>query len=257
LLTIFTSPGIAAPLLATLIGLAGVLLGSWLTGAGRRTRLVVPVSAGVLVGVVWFGLLPELYRELRWPRTMLLFAGGYGALLLINRYVAPVCPSCAHDHDHTTCNTVLHGFGAPLIAAGLLHSFFDGWSIATVQWSPDPGVRAAVLLAVALHKIPEGVALGAMVRAAVSSRTAALLWCGLVEGSTLAGGILGWSIAPKLGTEWISYPLGIAAGWLFYLGAHAVHAEWKRRGPIPAFLTALAGAAGAAAVQQGVETWFR
>ena len=29
-------------------------------------------------------------------------------------------------------------------------------------------------------------------------------------------------------------PLGITAGWLFYLGHHAVHEEWKRRGAVPA-----------------------
>jgi hypothetical protein len=36
-----------------------------------------------------------------------------------------------------------------------------------------------------------------------------------------------------------------------------VHEEWKRRGPVPAFMTALTGAAGAAALQQGVQVWFR
>jgi zinc transporter ZupT len=245
------------PLFATLIGVAGVFLGLWLTGAGRRARLVVPFSAGVLVGVVFFGLLPELVGETGWPRTTLLFAGGYGALLLINRYVAPVCPSCAHDHDHQACDTVLHGFAAPLISASVLHSFFDGWSIATAQLAVPLGIRVAVPLAIALHKIPEGIALGAIVRASLASRSVALMWCVLAEGTTLLGGALGLAIAPRLGTAWITYPLGVAAGWLFYLGAHAIHEEWKRRGAAPALMPALTGAAGAAALQQGVQALFR
>ncbi len=244
-------------MLATLIGWGGVSVGLWLTGASRRARIVVPFSAGVLLGVVFFGLLPELIVEIGWRAAALLSAGGYGLLLLINRYVAPVCPSCAHDHDHLACETVLHGFAAPLIAASALHSFLDGWSISTVQLAVPLGIRVAVPLAVALHKIPEGIALGAIVRAAMRSRSVALLWCVLAEGATLLGGALGLVIAPHLGASWIMYPLGIAAGWLFYLGAHAIHEEWKRRGPVPAFMTALSGAAGAAALQQGVQAWLR
>jgi zinc transporter ZupT len=245
------------PLLATLIGWGGVFVGFWLSGARRRGRIVVPFSAGVLLGVVFFGLLPELVSETGSRRTLLLFAGGYGLLLLVNRYVAPVCPSCAHDHDHLACETVLHGFAAPLLSASMLHSFLDGWSIATVQLAVPLGIRVAVPLAVALHKIPEGIALGAIVRASMRSRTVALLWCALAEGMTLPGGALGLAVAPHLGTAWIIYPLGIAAGWLFYLGAHAIHEEWKRRGPVPAFMTALGGVAGAAALQQGVQAWLR
>jgi len=244
-------------MLATLIGVAGVFLGLWLTTAGRRTRLVIPFSAGVLLGVVLFGLWPELAEEIGWPASCVLFAGGYGLLYWINRHVAPVCPSCAHDHDHLSCQTALHGFAAPLIGAIMLHAFFDGWSVTAVELSHERGIRLAVAMAVALHKIPEGLALGAMARAAVSSRFMAVFWSVLAELMTLVGGICGLAIAPRLGTAWITYPLALAAGWLFYLGAHAVHEEWKRRGPVPAFLTALTGAAGAAVLQQGAQAWFR
>lgn len=255
--SVLAHSAIIPALLAALIGIIGVFLGLWLTSAGGRTRLVVPFSAGVLLGVLLFGLLPELVEETGWPVTALFFGGGYGLLFLINRYVAPVCPTCAHDHDHESCSTALHGFAAPLIGAIMLHAFFDGWSVATVQLASQRGIRLAVAMAVTLHKIPEGLALGAMARAAVSSRSAALFWSVLAEGMTLVGGILGLAIAPGLSTRWISYPLGVAAGWLFYLGAHAVHEEWKRRGPVPAFMTALTGIAGAAALQQVVRAWFR
>jgi len=194
---------------------------------------------------------------MRWPAATILFAGGYGLLYWINRHVAPVCPSCAHDHDHQACHTALHGFAAPMIGASMLHSFCDGWSITAAQLATHQGIRLAVALAVALHKIPEGIALGAIVRASVASRSVTLFWTILVEATTLAGGILGLAVAPQLGEAWITYPLAVAAGWLCYLGAHAVHAEWKRRGPLPACVTALTGAAGAAALQQGVQAWFR
>ena len=170
------SSGIAAPALATAVGVCGAALGLWLTGLRERARVVVPFSAGVLLGVALFGLLPELASEIGWPISLALFAAGYGALLLVNRFVYRVCPTCAHDHDHNACATELHGFAAPLIAAAAVHSFLDGWSIATVQLTVPLGLRVAVPLAVALHKVPEGIALGGILRASVKSRSAAFGW---------------------------------------------------------------------------------
>ena len=249
--------GIAIPLLAAIIGVAGAALGLWLTGLRQRVRVVVPFSAGVLLGVSLFGLLPELAAEAGWLASGLLFAAGYGLLIAVNKFVYPVCPTCAHDHDHNTCATELHGFAGPLVAAAALHSFLDGWSIATVQSTAHLGLRVAVPLAVALHKLPEGIALGGILRASVKGRATAMGWCALAEGATLLGGALGLIMAPHLGTQWIMYPLGITAGWLFYLGYHAVDEEWRRRGAAPAFLSALAGVVGAAVVQRGAEMLFR
>jgi len=219
--------------------------------------MVVPLSAGLLLGVALFGLVPELAGELGWPLSLPLFAAGYGALLLTDRYVYPVCPTCSHDHDHNACATELHGFAGPLILAMAAHSFLDGWSIATVQLAAPLGLRVAVPLAITLHKLPEGIALGGILLAAMPWRAKALAWCLLAEGATLAGGALGVVLGPRLGTRWITYPLAITAGWLLYLGYHAIHEEWKRRGARPAFVSAVTGMAGAAVIQRGAEVLFR
>jgi zinc transporter ZupT len=243
--------------LAAAVGVVGAALGLKLTGAHRGARLVVPFAAGVLLGVPLFGLLPELALELGWGPSLLLFLGGYFVLLLVNRFAYPVCPTCAHDHDHKSCATELHGFAIPLIAAAALHSFLDGWSVATAQLATPLGLRLAVPLAVVLHKIPEGVSLGGILRASVPKKTNAFAWCLLAEGTTLIGGAVGLGMGPYLGTRWIMYPLGITAGWLFYLGYHAIHEEWKRRGPAPAFVSALSGMIGAAALLRGAEMLLR
>jgi len=241
--------------LATAVGFLGAVLGLWLTSLRQRARIVVPFSAGVLLGVAFFGLLPELAEEGGWSVSLLLFAAGYALLYGINKFSYPVCPTCAHDHDHNACATELHGFAGPLIAAAALHSFFDGWGITASQLSSTLGLRIAVPLAIGLHKLPEGIALGGILRASVGARASALGWCALAEGTTLLGGAAGLWMAPHLGTHWIIYPLGVTGGWLFYLGYHAIHEEWKRRGAGPAFVSAAAGAAGAAVIQRGAE-WF-
>jgi zinc transporter ZupT len=211
------------PVLATAAAMAGVLIGMWLTGARKRARVVVPFSAGLLGGVALFVLLPELLEEVGWARSFALLAAGYGALFLVDRYGYPVCPTCAHDHDHESCAAVLHGFAAPLIAAAAVHSFLDGWSISTSEHALTAGARLAVPLAVGLHKLPEGIALGAIMRAAVRTRPAVFGWCLVAEGTTVLGGAVGLLLAPYLGAEWISYPLGIAAGLFVFLAIHAVH----------------------------------
>jgi len=241
---------------ATLIGIGGALAGLWLTGAHRRSRVVVPFSAGVLLGVALFFLLPELIADSGWLTSVVLFAAGYLVLFVVNRYAYPVCPTCSHDHDHNACATVLHGFAAPLITASAMHSFLDGWSIATAGESVAAGIRLAVPFAIAIHKVPEGIALGGILRVSMRSRLATFGWCALAQGFTLVGGGVGLALAPWLGTNWITYPLGVAGGCFFYLGFHAVHEEWKRRGPVPAFMPALTGAAGAAFLQRSFHFLF-
>lgn len=257
LLDLSTPGGMAAPVVATTVGIAGAVFGLRLTEAHRHASIVVPFSAGVLLGVAVLGLLPELHNELGWLLSLSLFAFGYGLLFLVDRFAYPVCPTCAHDHDHDSCSTELHGFAWPLIAGAALHSFLDGWSIATAGRVGPVGLRVAVPLAIVLHKAPEGLALGGVLRASVKSRRTAFAWCVLAEGATLAGAALALAIAGNVGSGWTDYPLGVTAGWLAYLGYHAVHQEWKRRGARPAFASALAGMAGAAALQRGVEQFFR
>jgi zinc transporter ZupT len=266
-----------APALATAVGVAAAAVGVRLTGIERHgakktspsrslSQAALPFSAGVLLGVALFGLLPELAVEAGWPVSLLLFGGGYGLLIVVDQYMYPVCPTCAHSHDHSSCASELHGFAAPLLAAAAIHSFLDGWSMALAQVAGAQtaarhglslGLNLAVPLAVTLHKIPEGIALGGIVRAAVGSRMHALAGCILAEGCTIIGAGIGLSLAPRLGAAWIVYPLGITAGWIFYLGFHAIHEEWKRRGAAPAFVSALTGLAGAAMMQRGAESWFR
>ncbi len=251
------STGILLPALATAVGLAGAALGLWLTGLRQRARAVVPFSAGVLLGVVLFGLVPELAEETGWFATVAWFVLGYGLLLAVNRWVYPVCPTCSHDHDHNSCSTELHGMAGPLIAAAAVHSFMDGWSIATAASASPFGLRVAVPLAISLHKLPEGIALGGILRAAVKKRGSAMWWCVVAEGATLVGALVGLLTESHLEIGWRFYPMGLTCGWLCYLGYHAVHEEWKRRGAKPAFSAALIGLVGAAVVQRGAEALFR
>jgi hypothetical protein len=80
LAALLQSRGILGPFLATVVGVSAALVGVWLTGVKRESpgafRLVVPFSAGVLLGVALFGVLPELALQAGWATSLLLFGAG-------------------------------------------------------------------------------------------------------------------------------------------------------------------------------------
>jgi zinc and cadmium transporter len=238
------------PILATLVAVASAAAGVALLGHARHTRMLIPLSGGLLIGVAAFGLIPDLVLDIGWPRGVLLVAMGYALLKALDRFVFSVCPSCAHDHSHESCAEPLHGFAGPLLAATTIHAFVDGWGLVAVQvGTRTPGAGTVFAAALLLHKVPEGLALGTILRASVDREWAAFALCAAVEFATVVGGATGLWLTPA---DWVSYPLAIAGGTFLFLGVHAVHSDWKRRGARPAFIPALAGAAGAALLQQGL-----
>jgi zinc transporter ZupT len=239
-------------LLAFAVAMTGALAGLWMSSLPESARIVVPFSGGLLVGVALFGLLPELAAEIGLFRGIPVFAAGYLLLMLVDRNVHAVCPSCSHDHNHSDCSRTLHGFTGPLLIAASAHAFLDGWGTASAGLGHSIAVRLGFPAAVMLHKAPEGLALGAIFRASTKSRWAALGWCCVAEGATLVGGWAGTALTPRLGSAWTNYPLALAGGCFLYLGYHAVHGEWKRVGVRWSLGPGLAGLAGAAAVQSGV-----
>lgn len=241
------------PVLAFAVALCGAVPGIALGRAPRQMRIVAPFSGGLLLGIALFGLLPELADEMGWMRGLPVYAAGYGLLLLVDRYLHAVCPSCAHSHHHEDCAASLHGFAGPLACAAAAHAFLDGWGLASVRAVPGAAeaVRLGFPVAVMLHKLPEGLALGAIFRASTKTRRGAMAWCALAESATLVGGWAGVALTPKLGSAWTNYPLALAGGCFLYLGYHAVHGEW-RRGGVGAMVAGAAGVAAAAVVQRGV-----
>jgi zinc transporter ZupT len=169
-----------------------------------------------------FWVMPEVAEMFGWPAGPALMLAGFAILWAIDRYVYPVCPSCSHTHDHNACSARLHGFATPLIAAALIHSLFDGWTLAADQGE-------AFTTSVLIHKIPESIAYGVILRAAMRSRALALAWAVIVQAATIVGALLEFAMAPVLGSWWVGVLLSLGGGTFLYLGFHAVHGEWRRR----------------------------
>ncbi len=194
------------------------------------------------MGVALFWMLPEMAEFFHWGMAIAWIGAGVVLLAVIDRCVYPVCPSCSPGHEHHHCATVLHGFATPLLAAAALHSALDGWSAVTAQ--NGMGFGGVLALGIAAHKVPEGLALGVIARAALATRARAFLWCVAAQSATLVGAGLGLVFAPYLGPMGLHVLLALAAGSFLYLAGHAMHGALARQGMGRAMLPAFAGVAG-------------
>ena len=179
--------------------------------AGKRAHVLIPLGGGLLAAVALFALIPETAEGIGWSLTLLIAAAGYLLLHLFDLAGLPVCPSCTHSH----------GFSGPLVAATSVHALVDGWGMIAVSGQKASLALLGVLL---LHKIPEGLALGSILRMSAGRFGGAFGLAVLAEAPTLLGGALGmWTEQ----ATWIDYPLALAAGAYLFLGIHAVLA-WVR-----------------------------
>jgi len=174
------------------------------------SRLLIPLSGGFLVLVAIFGLIPEIVADIGWVRALPLVALGAGSLIAVDRFAFPICPSCDHHAPKAAA--------APLLTATAIHAFVDGWGVVAVQVAA-PRAGKALAAAILLHKLPEGLALGAIAVMLLGRPVVAVAWCAAAEFSTVIGGCVGLWLTSA---EWISYPLAIAAGTFFFLGIQAM-----------------------------------
>jgi zinc transporter ZupT len=211
------------------IAVAGIVAGTRLAEVPKLSHKVLAASGGVLIAISLIWVLPEAASHQGWLLAVVWVAAGFALIWIVDHYVYPICPACSHAHHHEDCSAPLHGFAAPLLIAAGIHSFLDGWGLAASQQGSD-FVRLAFLLGIGLHKFPEGLALGAIVRASMASHSKSLAACIAAEMMTIVGGAAGFGAAAWMSAAWAAILLSFAAGTFVYLGYHAIEGElhWGR-----------------------------
>jgi zinc transporter ZupT len=197
---------------AALLAVACAALATSIDGRGRW---LAKAGGALLAAVALFGLLPELAGVVGWVLAAGLAAVGYALLAALDHFGVPVCPSCSHGT----------GYLSALIAAVAVHALVDGWSMVAVGAANPGAVSAAISTAIVLHKVPEGLALGALLQPAVGGRGKTIAFSALAELPTVIGGGIGTYTAPAV---WVNYPLALAAGTFLFLGLHALRQQASR-----------------------------
>ncbi|MDB5188234.1 MAG: hypothetical protein JWO50_754 [Candidatus Kaiserbacteria bacterium] len=198
---------------ATLIG------GIFALHLNDKLHLILGFSAGAVIGVAFFDLLPESLdlASQTYGAHMLLTvtALGFALYLILDRYVL------LHNHDTNAHNE--HGehdahiergmFGALSLSA---HSFLDGIAIG-LSFQVSTAVGAVVALAVLAHDFSDGINTVSMILKNEGGRRTATKWL-LTDALAPVAGIIATNFfvvsEPQLGLL-----LALFAGFFFYIGA--------------------------------------
>jgi len=198
--------------------------------ARDRMHLVLGASAGVLLGLVAFDLLPEIFRLAPVsegdspvvPWIMVTFVLGFLVLHVIERAAGVHEPADSEYADHR------HNLAGTLGAMGLIgHSFLDGLAIG-LAFQVGSSTGWAVAIAVLAHDFADGLNTVTIMRRAGHSRRRQAIALGLDAAAPVAGVLVAMLITPP--DEALALYLGAFAGLLLYLAtadilpeAHAHH----------------------------------
>ncbi|MCU1292342.1 MAG: zinc/iron permease [Bryobacterales bacterium] len=215
--------------LLTCLAVLGIAIGAMLGQSRSLSVHLAAAGGGLLSGISLFWLIPEIARGAGWLSASLVPVGLSGALWAADRFLL--------HKGHSW----RHGFVPPLMAATAVHSLLDGWSIRALEVQPMANI--AVLLGLALHKLPEGLALGWMTRNALHSTTRAVLFCSSAEMLTVAGAWAEPKVATSdveiFGTKATAAVLMLVAGSFLFLGSHTVLPNRMKAGIVPIFLSGM------------------
>lgn len=180
-----------------------------------RLHLILGFSAGAIVALAFFDLLPEAIRigQGRFdPSTVLAIAGaGFFAYAILDRAILLHVNSDggathgAHEHRQW--------LGAGSLSA---HSVMDGFAIA-IAFRAAPAIGIVVAAAVLAHDFSDGINTVNLVLANKGAPRSALHWLVTDALAPVIGAALGLVVALPQGS--ISPLLGCFAGFFLYIGA--------------------------------------
>jgi zinc transporter ZupT len=217
--------------LAFVLAILGGVMGTSLARSHKRLCALISLGAGTLLGVTAFAIVPEGIRALQWWGVLVALGSGYLLFLIVTKYVYHVCPACAASHFDEATRHRFSEFAAAMMIALAIHCTADGLALAAsheVHASKIQGGRVldySLVLAVCVHKIPEGLALGALLLGAGFTQAKTVALVAAVEATTLLGGVLGAFVVHNISNAWLAAILTHVGGGFVYLAVHAVRGE--------------------------------
>lgn len=208
---------VLGPLLLAVVTFFSTTLGG-LFALRHRTRLqlIMGFAAGVVVGVVVFDLLPEIFAQIQTQGIssegpMLVLAAGFLAFHVIEK---AVLVHHGHEGEYAVHHHPTVGVLSGLALAG--HSFLDGVGIG-MGFKVSAALGVAVAIAVIAHDFTDGLNTVTLVLAHGNkpSRARALLMLDAIAPLLGAASTLVVAIPGTV----LPYYLGFFAGFLLYIGA--------------------------------------
>lgn len=221
-------------LLLTLIAALAALVGGYTAIHNqRRLHLAIALTSGLVLGLVAFDLLPEIFASINrtgldpvWP--MVLFVGGFLFFHSVERsiLVHHEAESGYRSHTHPQL-----GVARALALAG--HSFFDGLSIG-IGFQVSTTVGTTVALAVIAHRFADGFDTANFMLLQRNTRSHIEKLLAIVVIMPVLGGLTG--LVVSLSEEVLTLYLGFFAGVLMYIAASNILPQAHSRGSAYRFI---------------------
>ncbi len=219
-----------AIILAAATAVATATGGAIALRARDRLHLVLGLSAGLLLGLVAFDLLPEVFEMsssnfLGAPAVSVAIVGGFLLLHVYERFFGSHEPAESdYGHDHTHSANLAGSVGA--LAMGI-HVFLDGLALG-VAFAIDEKLGIAVFVALLVHAFSDGLnTVSLLIKSGKWSRKA--IWLlGVDSVARISGAAIGASLT--ISSNLTAIYLAAFSGILIYLAtshilpeAHARH----------------------------------
>jgi ZIP family zinc transporter len=233
-------------LLAFVMTLAG---GAFALRYQRYLNAIMAFSAGLLIGVAFLDLLPEIVESAHEHGTpvrvlMLTLIGGFVAIFLLEKLTI-IHSEKAHDAPGHHHNVGLAG------AIGLsFHSFLDGLAIG-VGFQAGTQVGVVVLVAVLAHDFADGLNTVTFMLATRNSRWRTITLLVVDALAPVAGALLATVL--EIDPRMLAFQLAFFAGFLLYLGASDLLPHVHERPRFALMFSTLAGLGTAAAVVYAID----
>jgi len=212
-------------LVAGLTVIATLLGGLLALRAKKRSHLVLGLSAGLLLGLVAFDLIPEVFEltELEvWhvPAVMVAFLVGFLALHVLEKSIgAHESSSAQHfgEHEHK------HNVGGVIAASAMvIHIFLDGLAVA-LAFKVDTAFGWLVAIAVVAHAFSDGLNTVSMLSSTFNWKKRAKYLLTADALARIAGATVGTLVV--ISDNLLGLYLALFAGMLTYLATSHILPE--------------------------------
>jgi zinc and cadmium transporter len=167
----------------------------------KTLALLLSFSAGVLLGAVFIHMIPEAAKFLP-ERVGWAILGGFLLIFVMERFVV------IHGCEERDCD--IHQMGIPAFLGISLHSLLDGIALGAGFVLPQLG--PVVLLAVLIHKMPDGISISSILLSAGWSRRTVLILNLLFALTTPLGALISYLFLRVLSEQLVAAAIGISAG---------------------------------------------
>lgn len=202
--------------------------------AGQILALILGMASGVMLGVAGLDLLPSAWL-MGGPVPMVIgLVSGWGFVGLLSRTMDAAGSGAA---PFSSNRLVKVGY---LVAAGIaLHDLPEGIAIAA-GYAATPSLGWVIALAIGFHNIPEGMAMAAPMVMGGQPARKILSTAALVSLVTPLGALLGLLLV-RISSHLIAYLLALAGGSMLYIVLLELWPQGRREGASWALIGGILG----------------